>query len=156
MIFIPGNMPSLKNSKVKGIYHPKTVTKYLRSLNIQTYSSSKKTVKGYRDPNRPNLFIKYIGDYFKEIEYPVVIGTHFVRKSKHRFDIINAQQLIFDLLTAHNYIEDDNANCIIPVTFRINGKNFSTDKESPGTWLKIFRNEWDLYDVKMKTLQEHK
>jgi hypothetical protein len=56
MIFIKGNVPSLKNSKIKGIYHPKTVTKYLRSLNIQGYSASKKTVKEYKDPNRPNLF----------------------------------------------------------------------------------------------------
>jgi hypothetical protein len=149
MIFVPGNCPSLKNGKVMGKFHPKTVTKYLRSLNIQTYSASKKEVKGYKDPNRPNLFRQYIGDYFADRKYPILVGTHFIRRTRQRFDIINAQQIIFDLLTAHGYIEDDNAKFIIPVTFRINGNDYSIDKENPGTWIKIFRNEWDLYDIRM-------
>ena len=150
MIFIPGNSPSLKNGKVMGKFHPKTVTKYLRSLNIQNYSASRKEVKGYKDPNRPNLFRQYIGNYFDNIEYPILVGTHFVRRTRHRFDIINSQQIIFDLLTAHGYIDDDNSKFVIPVTFRINGKNFSFDKENPGTWIRIFKGEWDLYDIKMK------
>ena len=57
--FIQGNCPSLKNSKIKGengIFHSKTVGKYLKSLGIQHYSSSKKTVKGYADAQRLNLF----------------------------------------------------------------------------------------------------
>ena len=50
MIFIPSNVPSLKNSKVKtskGIFPSKTVTKYIRGLGIQSYNSRKKEVKGY-------------------------------------------------------------------------------------------------------------
>ncbi|NCU32114.1 MAG: hypothetical protein EOM23_04100 [Candidatus Moranbacteria bacterium] len=155
MIFIAGNVPSLKNGKVKGIYHPKTVTKYLRSLNIQSYSASKGIVKGYKDPNKPNLFIEQIGDYFKDPSYPLIIGTHFVRNSKRRFDVINAQQIIFDLMTAHHYLPDDNANYVIPVSFKINGKWFSIDKENPGVWLKRLDPK-DFLDVKMKILQEHK
>ena len=48
-IFIPGNVPSLKNSKVKtgrGIFASPTVTKYLKSLGIQRFSSRKKEVVG--------------------------------------------------------------------------------------------------------------
>jgi hypothetical protein len=149
MIFIPGNCPSLKNGKAMGKFHPKPVTKYLRSLNIQTYSASKKEVKGYKDPDRPNLFRQYIGNYFDDLKYPIIVGTHFVRNSRRIFDVINAQQILFDLLTAHGYIEDDNSNFIIPVTFRINGNNYSIDKETPGTWVKIFKGEWDLYDIRM-------
>ena len=155
MIFIAGNTPSLKNGRVKGIYHPKTVTKYLRSLNIQKFSSTKKYVKGYRDPNRPNLFLEQVGDFFKDIQYPVVIATHFIRRTRHIFDIINAQQILFDLFTAHNLILDDNAKYIIPASFKINGKWFSIDKQNPGVWLTKLDPD-DFLDIKMKILQEHK
>ena len=49
-LFIGTNVPSLKNSKIKtsrGIFSSKTVGKYLRGLGIQSFSSSKKIVKGY-------------------------------------------------------------------------------------------------------------
>ena len=59
LIFIPGNVPSLKNSKVKtsrGIFSSPTVNRFVRSLGIQSFSSSKKIVKGYKDLSRPNKF----------------------------------------------------------------------------------------------------
>ena len=141
MIFIPGQVPSLKNSKVKGIYHPVTVTKYLRSLGIQGYSASKKTVKEYKDPNRPNLFRKYVGNYFEGAEYPIVLGFHFVRKTKARFDYINSMHIICDLLTAHDYIEDDNCVFLVPQVMKMKGQYYSIDKERPGVYLKILGDE---------------
>jgi len=137
MIFIKGNVPSLKNGKPNGIYHSKSVTKYLRSLNIQGYSASRKTVKEYKDPNRPNLFRQQIGKYFDSIDYPIVLGMHFVRNSKRRFDLLNSTHIIHDLLTAHDYITDDNMTCIIPAFFKINGDWYSVNKQNPGVWLKI-------------------
>ena len=65
-LFIQNNVPSLKNSKIKtsrGIFSSKTVGKYLRSLGIQSYSSSKKLVKGY--VTRENEFLK-TKDYFQK------------------------------------------------------------------------------------------
>lgn len=155
MIFIPGNTPSSKNGKVNGIYHSKTVTKYLRSLGIQNYSVSKRTVKGYRDPQRKNLFIECVGDYFKDREYPIVLGVHFVRNSRRKFDFHNICQVVMDLLLAHHFIEDDNMHYLIPAPFKINGRWFSIDKENPGVWLKIL-NPNDFLDLKMPKLQEHK
>jgi hypothetical protein len=155
MIFIRGNTPSLKNSKVKGIYHPKTVTKYLRSLNIQSYSASKGVVRGYKDPERPNLFIKQVGDYFKNPKYPIILGMHFVRSTRRKADFNNCTHIIADLLTAHHYLVDDNMHYFFPVPFKINGRWFSIDKENPGVWLKTLDPKYFL-DVKMKTLQEHK
>jgi hypothetical protein len=140
MIFIRGNVPSLKNSKIKGIYHPKTVTKYLRSLNIQGYSASKKTVKEYKDPNRPNLFRQQIGTFFNGVEYPIVLGFHFVRDSKRRFDHINAMHVVLDLLTAHDYIPDDNCEYIIPAIFKLNGKTYTVDRINPGVYIKIYNH----------------
>ena len=141
MIFIPGQVPSLKNSKVKGIYHPVTVTKYLRSLGIQGYSASEKTVKEYKDPNRPNLFRKYVGNYFEGAEYPIVLGFHFVRGRRGSWDIGNAQHILLDLLTAHDLIQDDNADCLIPQSFKIDGRWYSYSKERPGVYLKILGDE---------------
>ena len=155
MIFISGNVPSLKNGKVRGIYHSKTVTKYLRSLNIQNYSASKKIVKGYRDKQKPNLFIEQVGQYFENIEYPIVLGMHFVRNSKRRADFQNLVHIVADLLVAHNFIIDDNMKYMFPVPFKINGNWFSIDKENAGVWLKILDPKKFL-DIKMKTLKEHK
>jgi hypothetical protein len=155
MIFIPGNVPSLKNAKPNGIYHSKPVTKYLRSLNIQTYSASKGIVKGYKDPDRPDLFIEQIGNYFKGIEYPILLGMHFVRNSRRKADFQNLVHIVADLLVAHHYIKDDNMHYFFPVPFKINGRWFSINKENPGVWLRIMSPK-DFLDVKMKTLQEHK
>ena len=137
MIFIHGNVPSLKNGKPNGIYHSKSVTKYLRSLNIQGYSASRKTVKEYKDPNRPNLFRQQIGNFFDKINYPIILGMHFVRNSKRKADFTNVSHIICDLLTAHNYIPDDNMEYLFPVPFRVNGDWYSVNKENPGVWLKI-------------------
>jgi len=141
MIFIKGQVPSLKNSKVKGIYHPVTVTKYLRSLGIQGYSASKKTVKEYKDPNRPNLFRKYVGNYFEGVKYPIVLGVHPVRNSRRKADFHNICHIIFDLLTAHDFIPDDNMDYIFPSPMKLEGQYYSIDKERPGVYLKILEDQ---------------
>lgn len=152
MIFIKHNTPSLKNSKIKtsrGIFSSKTVKKYLGKLGIQSYSSSKKIVKGY--VNRPNEFEK-LRNKFKESlkgkDFPVLICFHFVRESKRDFDFGNATEVIFDLLTAHDIIPDDNIKFTIPSIISIDGilpteenmhelKWYSVDKENPGVWIRI-------------------
>lgn len=143
LIFIPFNTPSLKNSKVKtgrGIFASKTVKKYLTMLGIQTYSPSKKTVKGYVDKKRPNLFEgirEQLELQLKDKETPYLLGFHFVRNSKRDFDFNNATQIILDLLTAHDMIEDDCMRVIIPVPLEIDGKWYSIDKDNAGVYLKI-------------------
>lgn len=144
-IFIPGSVPSLKNSKVKtkrGIFPSKRVTKYLRSLNIQAFSSSKKTIKGYKDKLKPNLFLLSVAKLrsdFAEAKYPITLGFHFVRKTKAKFDFNNANQLILDLLTAHDIIPDDNMDYIIPQAYKKNDLWYSVDKENPGVYIKIIK-----------------
>jgi hypothetical protein len=141
LIFIPGNVPSSKNSRVNtknGSFASATVSAYLRSLGIQSYSSSKKLVKGY--VNRPNLIKDLKDDFLKQIEgkeLPLEIGFHFVRNSKRKFDFHNIVQVILDLLTAHNIIIDDNMDCVIPFALKIDNKFYSVDKENPGVWIKI-------------------
>ena len=142
MIFIPGNVPSLKNSKqmcmVKGrtlLIASKTVKKYLQRLGIQKYNS--KGVTGYK--TRLNLFEKAVGGYFRNVPAPCLLGFHFVRDSRRKFDYINAMQIICDLLVAHGYIVDDDCDHLIPVCFEMHGKWYTIDKGKPGVYLKLMK-----------------
>ncbi len=155
MIFIPGNIPSLKNSKVKtsrGIFHSPTVSKFIRSLGIQHFNSRKKEIKGYKDPLRPNRF-EALRSSFEAMRSgkadPIIIGYHQVRNSKRLFDFSNSVELVQDLMTAHDFIEDDNVKYVFPVPMSIDGKLinesnprefplYSVDKENPGVWIKVF------------------
>ena len=141
MIFIPGNVPSSKNSRInttKGSFASKTVKSYLNSLGIQSYSSSKKLVKGY--VNKPNLIENLREDFLKQTsgkQLPLEIGFHFVRDSKRKFDFHNIIQVVLDLLTAHDIIIDDNMDCVIPFALKIESKFYSVNKEQSGVWIKI-------------------
>lgn len=155
MIFIPGNVPSSKNSKVKtssGVFNSPAVSKYIRSIGIQAFSSSRKTVKGYVSKNRPNIFESFREDFeaMKEgKEYPLLIGFHQVRNSKRKFDFSNSIELIQDLLTAHDFIEDDNVEFVFPSIMSRDGELptpdnvrdidwYSIDRDNPGVYIKIF------------------
>lgn len=135
MIYLRGNVPSLKNSKIKtakGIFPSKTVTKYLRGLGIQSYSASRKEVKGY--VNRPNLFAEAFEGFVVE-KYPLIIGFHFFRASKHNFDFHNAVQIVADLMVAHGIIEDDSMDYFIPLPMNYMNRWYNYDKENPGVMI---------------------
>ena len=142
-LFIEGNVPSLKNAKIKapkGIFSSKTVKNYLRSLGIQRYSSSKKLVVKYarRDNEFQKcdvFFEKYLG------EKPHEIGFHFIRGTRHKFDFNNASQVIADLMTAHGFIEDDDMDNFLPYPMKINNKAYTYDKENPGVLIKILNHK---------------
>ena len=141
-IFIPGNVPSLKNSKIKtnkGIFPSKTVVKYLRLLGIQRYSVRDKEVRGYK--TRDNLFENTRSPWFKLLGEgrpdPIVVGLHFIRGSKHKFDFHNATQIIADLMVAHDFISDDDMDSFIPMPLKIKGKWYSYNKECPGVYISV-------------------
>jgi hypothetical protein len=155
MFFLPGNVPSLKNSKVKtsrGIFSSPTVNKYIRALGIQKFNSRKKEVKGYADASRPNQFEAF-RETFMEMKKgkgdPLIIGYHHVRNSKRLFDFSNSVEILQDLMTSHDFIEDDNVKYVFPVPMSITGELineadprafplYSVDKENPGVWIKLF------------------
>jgi hypothetical protein len=141
-IWIPGNVPSLKNSKVatsRGVFASPTVNKYLRSLGIQAFSSTKKYVKGYVDPERYNKFKKIFEDANWEVPNgQAVIGFHFVRNSHRKFDFGNACQIIQDLMVAHEFIEDDNMDYLVPMPFQKDDRWYSYDKENSGVYIRLY------------------
>jgi len=138
--FIPGNVPSLKNSKIKtkrGIFPSKTVVKYLQEMGIKSYSVRDKQVEDYK--TRPNKFKEHLRKFPKlhEKHYPIEVGFHFIRRTAADFDFNNATQIIQDLLVAHDYITDDSMRFFIPYVLKVDGTNYSIDKENPGVILKL-------------------
>ena len=117
-IFIPGNVPISKNSNRltgKMLINSKTVMNYIKES------------KGY--------YLEYKNKFKKELkqhEYPVKISFKFIRKSKHKFDYINPAQTVQDLMVKNGWIEDDNAEFMIPVF-----EQYEYDKEKPGVYITI-------------------
>lgn len=142
MIWIDGNVPSLKNSKIKtsrGVFRSKTVSKYLQKLGVKNYSVRSKTYENY--VTRENKFEALREDFNKQTKnkpYPLKIGFHFVRSTRHKFDFHNAVQILADLMVAHDFIEEDDMDCFLPVPFRINGKWYSYNKDKPGVYIKVY------------------
>ena len=135
-VFIKYNTPSSKNSKINGKFFSKTVQKYLRNHGIKSFSSRKKTVEKYT--TIPMTFpVEELKELFKNKEYPIIIGFHFVRDSKRQWDFVNIVQIILDLFTAFDIIEDDSIDYIIPMPFKIENKWYSINKENPGVIIKI-------------------
>jgi len=143
--FISGNVPSSKNSKNavagKGVFHSATVMKYLRRKGIQEYSVTKRTVKGYVDKRRPNTFLLEVSGLKSELNTvkgnPVLLGFHFVRDKRIRYDFHNAVQIIFDLLVAHNILEDDDTKLVYGIPYQRNGKYETLDPKNAGVYLKV-------------------
>lgn len=135
-VFISGNVPSLKNSKQwtgKFLTSSKTVKNYLREKGIKNYSVSKKCVENYKII--PNTFfreVEKLKPVIEKMSKPAKIELYFVRKDYRKFDYINVGQIIFDLLTAHGIIEDDNCDEVIPVF-----TGYEVNKYNPGVYITI-------------------
>lgn len=138
-VYIPHNVPSLKNSKSigknGGLFKSKTVSHYLQKIGVADYSPSKKTYRNYKDPNRPNLIDQIkpeLEQAIKGKEFPIKLGMYFVRDSKRSFDYINAAQIILDLMTAHGIIPDDSADYVMPIF-----EGYSVEPSTAGVYLSI-------------------
>lgn len=100
-LFIPGNVASSKNSKQwtgKFLVSSKTTQNYTKATSA-FYSILKHEFK----------------EMVKDQPKPYKIGFYFIRDSKRKFDFVNVAQLPFDLMVKNGWIEDDNADEVIPV-----------------------------------------
>lgn len=119
-IFIPGNVPSSKNSKQwtgKFLVHSKQAQKYYKA----TDSFWKAGAIDFNNQLKQHAFSK-----------PLKVSFTFIRGTKHKFDYVNPLQTILDLMVKHGWIEDDNADEIIPVF-----ETYSYDKVKPGVKIKL-------------------
>lgn len=126
-IFIPYNTPSLKNSKQWTGKH------LIASKSVRDYIAL--TKKDYED-NR----IKWL-EMIKDKQPPYFLGLHFYRKSRHKFDFINACQIVQDLMVKYGWVEDDNMDFIIPVCLCYTEDNqikgYTYNKDNPGVEITV-------------------
>jgi len=120
--FIPGNVPSSKNGR-------RWTGKY--------FISSKAVMKYRKETNA--LYKKLTHSFLKtynKYEQPVTISFRFIRGSKHKFDQINPAQTVQDDMVEYGWLEDDNADIILPAF-----KTYHYDKTCPGVYIEIEENE---------------
>lgn len=125
MIYLKGNVPSSKNSKQwtgKMLIQSKTVRNYLKEYEIQ-----------YK------LYANKFKEMIKNKEKPYYIGFYFIRDSKRKFDYNNLTQLPQDLMVKHKWLEDDNADYIVPI-----GLGYTVDKAKAGLIITVLDTKEDI------------
>jgi len=147
LIFIPGNIPSLKNSKVLGRYPSKTVIRWLRLFGIQSYNSKTKTVKEFKRIPKEYSFLEICKPIKSKTNYPLLVEFHFIRGTKHKWDFHNACQIVFDLMVAYDIIPDDSVDYVLPFPLKIKDKFWDFSKENPGVLIKVKQ----MYKLKNKS-----
>lgn len=99
--YIPGNVPSFKNgASVYNGHHvkSKSVQNYLKHYSF-AYLAHARTFRAAT----------------AGLPKPLYIGFKFFRDTRRRFDYINACQGVQDLMVEHGWIDDDNADEIVPI-----------------------------------------
>lgn len=100
-IYIAGNVPSSKNSKMwtgRMLISSKGVRKYISDTEYEWMANRSK-------------FLKMI----EGLTLPYKIHFKFIRDSKRRFDYVNALQCPLDLMVKYGWLEDDSADYVIPM-----------------------------------------
>ncbi len=118
--FIPYNVPSSKNGR-------RWTGKYF---------IASKTVVNYRK-NTKQYYQKYAQEFKDELakyKLPVTISFTFIRGSRHKFDYINPAQTVQDDMVTHGWLEDDNAENILPAFIQ-----YEYSKEEPGVYIEILK-----------------
>lgn len=117
-IFIPGNVPSSKNSKVwtgKMLIKNKTSQEYEKSVQYIFNASRSKFLAMVEGKDKPYR-----------------ISFKFVFKDKRRRDLHNMVQLPMDMMVKARWIDDDDYTNVIPV-FEMP----EVDKVNPGLYVKV-------------------
>lgn len=118
--FIPGEVPSSKNSK-------RWTGKILISSEATLSYKSKRGAAHYYDQ---------LSDNFTEacapLSRPIKVEFYFKRKTKRRFDYANIVQIVQDMMVQHYWIADDNCNELIPVF-----AGHEHNKKEPGVRIRV-------------------
>ncbi len=119
-IFIPNNVPSSKNGKIKtrwGI------------VDSQAVKLWKKNTKKYWEEYR-----EYFQTIVKNNPMPLFVHLTFIRKGGALFDYFGPGETIMDEMVRYQWLNDDNAYQVVPIfgKFRIN-------KENPGVIIRVVK-----------------
>jgi len=123
-IWIPGNVPSSKNSRIynaamKRSFASKATRKWLKESEVHWLK------------NRYEFL-----SMLQEVDPPYLVKFTFVRGTQHKFDYVNPLQTVQDAMVKFRWIEDDNCTLIRPIF-----GEYQYDKEKPGVWIRILNGE---------------
>jgi len=121
-VYIDGNVASSKNGKQwtgKFLVHSKQTQTYIRDSKPDYIYNKDKFLKSLEGKTAP-YHISFL----------------FVRKSRHKFDYVNPLQMVLDLMVEYGYIEDDNADVILPYF-----EYYQYDKDNPGCFITVLSDE---------------
>lgn len=123
-IFISGNTPSSKNSRVlsfgkKKSFPSKAAQKWWNITGVEFMAQRRQFL-----------------DSLVGLKIPYYIEFTFVRKTRGIFDYINALQIVADAMTAHGWIHDDNVEFIKPYF-----GDAQYDKFNPGVYIEVLREK---------------
>lgn len=125
-VFIPGNVPSLKNSKRLVPVRGRTIP-----IPSKTHAAYVKTSTPHWIENKAAF--KYMTEGKKP---PYTINFYFVRNSKRLFDYDNAISTLQDMMISKDppilWLPDDNCDWILP---RPTG--YEVNKETAGAWIEV-------------------
>lgn len=141
LFFIPGAVPSSKNSRVltrSGLFIASKATQKYRKSTAAYWSSYKSDFRSYLEGKTK----------------PIFIGLHFVRASRHKWDFINPAQTIQDEMTKAGWIDDDNVEEILPAPLYINGNYWSFNKSNPGVYIAVLETFCEGYTMLKDQLDE--
>lgn len=129
--YIPVNVPSSKNTRQ--IVHPKgkrarwnadkgfqgdvITAKELPMMRSKSKVIASKLVQDY-EKKTELLWISYAAKFRKSLqglEKPYRVSFKFIRDSHRKFDYINSAQIVQDLMVEHGWMDDDNADELVPV-----------------------------------------
>lgn len=141
-IFIPGEVPSSKNSKEIGFIFLKRGTpgkifvnrngQFMPvRLNLNHSKATKRYIKEHEIDYIANkvMFKRLI----KNLNPPYRIVFKFIRKTKRKFDYINAAQIVQDMMVDAGWIEDDDCYNCRPYFI-----DMEIDKTNPGVYISVF------------------
>ena len=118
-IFIYGNVPSSKNSKIW------TGRMLVSSSRVYRY---KRQAKRQFEAHR-NRFLRAAA----KKPLPLLVKFTFYRETRQRFDFNNISQVVCDLMVKCNWIEDDSYKFLVPVF----NPEVIIDKINPGVKIEI-------------------
>ena len=129
-LIIPGNVPSLKNSKqlaVLGTLPGRNGQPYKAWLNRLLKQIKIVPSKNYQQYKRRTLpLLKSCNLVGHKWQYPVMVHFHFYRATRRKFDHLNIAQGPLDLMVEAGILADDDMIHVLPGCFE-----WSVDKDNP-------------------------
>ena len=106
VLFIPGEVPSEKNSKRA------FVDEATGKIRVQSSKFTNRYVRNKR--NYGSAYRRQWHEMTKGKEYPLTVEFYFIRETEGDFDYNNLSQVLTDLMKKWGWIPDDSMRYVIP------------------------------------------